>query len=61
MARQPMRIEIGNNKSCLKEDETGNPDSGRSSQCRQYLFGRDWLDQEKKERGQKDGAAEERS
>ena len=58
---EPMRVEIGEEKGGLKEDETGDPDCGGSAEGGQELLGSDGLDQEEKERAEKDGAAEERS
>jgi hypothetical protein len=43
---EPMCVEIGDEKGCLKEDETSDPDCGRSAQRWQELLGGDRFDQE---------------
>jgi hypothetical protein len=56
-----MCVEIADEKGCLKEDETSDPDCGRPAQRGEELLGRDRFDQEEQERTEKDGAAEKRS
>jgi hypothetical protein len=43
---EPMCIEIGDEKGRLKEDETSDPDCGRSAKRGEKLLGRDGFDQE---------------
>jgi hypothetical protein len=38
-----MRIKIGDKEGCLEEDETGNPDCGRTAKGREKLLCSDGL------------------
>ena len=60
-ARNPMRVEIAEQKCDLEEDEAGEPDRGGAAQERKELLGGHRLHKEEKECAEEDGDAVEQA
>jgi hypothetical protein len=59
MTHKPMRIRVGAQQRRLKENQAGDPHSGRAAQYGDELLGHHRFDKEQQECGEKDHDSEE--